>query len=112
MTELALGDASVAGLLAWYSLIHVPDEEIGSVFDHFGRVLLPGGPLLVGFHVGDETKLLSQGYGGHPMNLHVHRRPVSRMCRWLEDAGFTVESSRTLTSAESKLGGIILARRG
>ncbi|MFE3187471.1 class I SAM-dependent methyltransferase [Nocardia sp. NPDC059240] len=112
MTELALPDASVAGLLAWYSLIHIPDDEIGAVLAHFQRVLPPGGPLLLGFHVGDESQLLSQGYGGHPINLHVHRRPVNRMCTWLEDAGFTVESFRTLTSAESKLGGIILARRG
>jgi hypothetical protein len=33
------------------------------------------------------------------------------MIAWLNDAGFAVETSRTLTSAESKLGGIILARR-
>jgi SAM-dependent methyltransferase len=29
MTDLDLADASVAGLVAWYSLIHVPDDEIG-----------------------------------------------------------------------------------
>jgi hypothetical protein len=33
------------------------------------------------------------------------------MIAWLNDAGFAVETRRTLTSAESKLGGIILARR-
>nr|WP_281423560.1 hypothetical protein [Nocardia tengchongensis] len=33
------------------------------------------------------------------------------MRTWLDDAGFTVEADRTLTSAESPLGGIILARR-
>ncbi len=35
MTDLELADASMAGLVAWYSLIHVPDAEIGSVFTHF-----------------------------------------------------------------------------
>ena len=34
MTDLALADASVAGLVAWYSLIHVPDDEISPVFAH------------------------------------------------------------------------------
>ncbi|MFD6355115.1 class I SAM-dependent methyltransferase [Nocardia tengchongensis] len=111
MTNLALADASIAGLVAWYSLIHVPDDEIGSVFDHFRRVLRPGGPLLLGFHVGDDSQVKTQGYGGHPIHLHVHRRQHSRMRAWLDDAGFTVEADRTLTSAESPLGGIILARR-
>ncbi len=109
MTDLALPDASMAGLVAWYSLIHIPDGEINSVFAHFRRVLRPGGPLLLSFHVGDESRLKTQGYGGHPMNVYVHRRQHDQMTGWLNRAGFAVETHRTLTSAESKLGGIILA---
>src|ERR1700722_14932978 len=45
MTDPAPADASMAGLVCWYSLIHVPDEEASAVFDHFRRVLRPGGPL-------------------------------------------------------------------
>lgn len=111
MTDLALADASVAGLVAWYSLIHVPDDEVSSVFAHFRRVLRPGGPLLLSFHVGDGSRLITQGYGGHPMKVFVHRRQHDQMTAWLGDAGFAVETCRTLASAESKLGGIILARR-
>jgi ubiquinone/menaquinone biosynthesis C-methylase UbiE len=111
MTDLALADASVTGLVAWYSLIHVPDDEIGTVFEHFRRVLRPGGPLLLGFHVGEGTQLKIQGYGGHPMKVQVHRRQHAQMITWLNDAGFAVEMHRTLTSAESRLGGIILARQ-
>lgn len=111
MTKLELGDASMAGLVAWYSLIHVPDNEISSVFAHFRRVLRPGGPLLLGYHVGDESRWKTQGYGGHPMKIYVHRRRPGHMTSWLDDAGFTVEAHRTLTSAESSLGGILIARR-
>ncbi len=111
MTGLSLADASTPGLVAWYSLIHVPDDEIGSAFAEFRRVLRPGGPLLIGFHVGDGSRLKTEGYGGHPMKVYVHRRQHDQMIAWLGDAGFAVESHRTLTSAESKLGGIILARR-
>ena len=111
MTGLALADASVAGLVARYSLIHVPDEEVGAVLGHFRRVLRPGGPLLLAFHVGDQSQLKARGYGGQPMKVLVHRRQPDQMTRWLNDAGFTVETRRTLTSAESRLGGIILARR-
>ncbi|WP_306192235.1 class I SAM-dependent methyltransferase [Streptomyces sp. MK5] len=111
MTDLNLADTSMAGLVAWYSLIHIPDDEIGAVFGHFRRVLWPGGPLLLSFHVGDESKLKTEGYGGHPMKVYVHRRQHDQVIAWLNDAGFSVEEHRTLSSAESKLGGIILARR-
>ncbi|MFE0527591.1 class I SAM-dependent DNA methyltransferase [Micromonospora parva] len=111
MTDLDLPDGSVAGLVAWYSLIHIPDEEIGGVFTHFRRVVRPGGPLLLGFHVGDETTLKTQGYGGHPMNVHVHRRQPAQVAAWLAENGFTVDSQTAVTSAESRLGGIIIGRR-
>lgn len=72
MTDLALADASVTGLVAWYSLIHIPDDDISSVLTHFRRVLRPGGPLLLSFHVGDESNVKTEGYGGHPMKVYVH----------------------------------------
>ncbi|MBQ0902718.1 class I SAM-dependent methyltransferase [Micromonospora sp. U21] len=111
MTDLDLAEASVAGLVAWYSLIHIPDDQVNSVFAHFRRVLRPGGPLLLSFHVGDETRLKTQGYGGHPMKVHVHRRQPAQVAAWLREAGFAVEAQMTLTSAESSLGGIIFGRR-
>ncbi|WP_430499648.1 class I SAM-dependent DNA methyltransferase [Micromonospora trifolii] len=111
MTDLDLADGSVAGLVAWYSLIHIPDDQIGVVFAHFRRVVRPGGPLLLGFHVGDETTLKTEGYGGHPMNVHVHRRQPAQVAAWLRQSGFTIDSQTTVTSAESRLGGIILGRR-
>lgn len=110
MTDLPLADASVAGLVAWYSLIHIPDDEIGSVLGQFRRVLRPGGPLMVSFHAGDGSRLKTEGYGGHPMRVFVHHRGHEQMIAWLGDAGFGVEARWTLTSAESRLGGIILAR--
>jgi hypothetical protein len=45
------------------------------------------------------------------MKVYVHRRRHDQMIAWLNNAGVAVETHRTLTSAESKLGGIILARR-
>ncbi|MFD9537385.1 class I SAM-dependent methyltransferase [Streptomyces sp. NPDC060010] len=111
MTDFGLADASLAGLVAWYSLIHVPDNEISLVFTHFRRALRPGGLLLLGFHVGDESRLKTEGYGGHPMKVYVHLRQPGQLAAWLNDAGFTVEAQMTLTSAESPLGGILFARR-
>lgn len=111
MTDLPLADASVTALLAFWSLIHVPDDEIPAVLGHFRRVVRPGGPLLLGFHVGDESRLKTQGYGGHPMHVHVHRRQPARVTDWLRDAGFTVEAEWLIDLDESWPGAVLFARR-
>jgi SAM-dependent methyltransferase len=111
MTDLDLADASAAGLLAWFSLIHVPDDEVPAVFAHFRRVLRPGGPLLLGFYVGDESWLKTQGYGGHPMKVYIHRRQPARVAAWLRDAGFTVEAQMLLDPDEKFPGATLFARR-
>jgi SAM-dependent methyltransferase len=111
MTDLDVPDAFVAGLVAWFSLIHIPDDEIPAVLAHFHRVLRPGGTLLVVFHVGDGIDLKTQGYGGHPMNVHVHRRPPERVADWLRDAGFTVDAQMVHWPNENAQGAFIFARR-
>ena len=109
MTDLDLPDASVAGLLTWWSLIHVPDEVVPTVFEHFRRVLQPGGRVLLGFHVGNESRLKTEGYGGHPMRVYVHRRQPGQVAGWLHDAGFTVEAQLLLGSDE-KPSALLFAR--
>ncbi|HZN17234.1 MAG TPA: class I SAM-dependent methyltransferase [Micromonosporaceae bacterium] len=107
MTDLDLADASVAGLLAFWSLTHVPDDAVPTVFGHFRRVLRPGGPLLLGFHAGDESRLKTQGYGGHPMNVYVHRRQPDRVAAWLRGAGLTVRA-HLLTDLDGDVPGALL----
>ncbi|HEX6360975.1 class I SAM-dependent methyltransferase [Actinophytocola sp.] len=109
MTDLPLADASVDGLLAWWSLIHIPDDAMPAVLAHFRRVLRQGGPLQVGFHVGDESRLKTEGYGGHPMKVHVHRRQPDQVATWLTDAGFTVKAHLNLDPHSTRPQAIIFA---
>ncbi|MET7851055.1 methyltransferase domain-containing protein [Streptomyces avermitilis] len=111
MTDLDLADASVTALLAFWSLIHVPDDAIPTVFGHFRRVVRPGGPLLLGFHLGDESRLKTQGYGGHPMKVYVHHRRPDQVTAWLRDAGFTVEAQLLLGLDGHLPGAVLFARR-
>ncbi|MDI1464721.1 class I SAM-dependent methyltransferase [Catellatospora sp. KI3] len=111
MTDLDLPDESVAGLLASWSLIHVPDDVVPGVFAQFRRVLRPGGPLLLGFHVGDTSRLKTEGYGGHPMKVYVHRRRPDRVATWLREAGFTVEAQLLLDVDSGAQSAIVIARR-
>jgi SAM-dependent methyltransferase len=111
MTELTLPDASVAGLIAWWSLIHLPDPVVVEVFGQFHRVLRPGGRLQLGFHVGAGSRLKTAGYGGHPMKVHVHRRRPELVARWLREAGFEVKAQWLLDPDEDVPGAILFARR-
>ncbi|MGW7276591.1 class I SAM-dependent methyltransferase [Streptomyces sp. NPDC054864] len=111
MTQLDLADGALAGLVAWYSIIHVPDDAIGAVLAGFRRVLRPGGLLLVGFHVGDTSPSQPTEHGERWPESYVRRRPPSQVAAWLDEAGFTLEEHPTLTSAARKLGGVLLARR-
>jgi SAM-dependent methyltransferase len=110
MTDLDLADESVAGMVAFWSVIHVPDHAMPGVFEQFSRVLRPEGPLLVGFHVGDETQHTSEGYTGRRINVDSHHRQPSKIAGWLRDAGFTIEAELVMRPDEDVPGGIIFAR--
>jgi len=111
MTGLDLADDSVTGLLAWFSLIHVPDDEVPTVLTEFFRVLRPGGSVLLGFHAGEGSELKTTGYGGHPMKVYVHRRSPARVAAWLHAAGFTVEAEMAHCPAPHLRGGFVFAHR-
>lgn len=91
LASLDIEDGALAGAVAWYSLIHTPPAELPPVVAELARVLAPGGRLLTGFHVGDERRHLTHGYG-HDIVLDAYRlRPefVADLCA---DAGLVVEA--------------------
>jgi SAM-dependent methyltransferase len=93
MTALELPDGELAGIVAWYSIIHTPPEELSSVFAEFHRTLAPGGHLVLGFHVGNESRRKTQGYGGHEMSLDVHLLPPDHVTTLATRAGLTVHTT-------------------
>lgn len=92
MTALPLSAASVDAVLALYSIIHVPREDHGAVFEEWGRVLRPGGWVL--FTSGTEAWA-----GRNPDWLDTGVEMVwsypdpEATTAALERAGFVVDSS-------------------
>jgi SAM-dependent methyltransferase len=111
MTDLDLPDHSVAGVLAFWSVIHIPDHAVPGVFAQFRRVLRPGGPLLVGFHVGDRTRHSTEGYTGRPISVDSHHRQPAEVAQWLREAGFTIEAELVMRPDDAVPGAIVFARR-
>ncbi|MGW0704030.1 class I SAM-dependent methyltransferase [Streptomyces sp. NPDC002867] len=98
MTALDLDDGSLGGLVAWYSVIHVPPAQRPAVYAEFHRVLAPGGYLLMGFQVGHEPVRHTEGFG-HEISLDFHRLMPEQVAEQLESAGFEVRA-RMVREAE------------
>ena len=91
MSALALEDGSLAGALAWYSLIHTPPEQLPGLVAELARVLAPGGRLLTAFQVGDERRHVSRGYG-HEVSFDAYRLPPDFVAGLFEAAGLAMEA--------------------
>ncbi|TDD66292.1 class I SAM-dependent methyltransferase [Jiangella aurantiaca] len=90
MMALDVPDGALAGLVAWYSIIHTPPELLPGVFAEFRRVLHDGGRLLLAFQVGDERVRVEQAYG-HSVAVDAYRLPPDHIAELLAGAGFAVE---------------------
>ncbi|GIF68160.1 methyltransferase [Asanoa ishikariensis] len=88
-TMLALDQkpGSLAGLLANYSLIHVPDEALSEILAGFHRALRNGGYLWVAHQVGDEPRHMTEAYG-QEIDLVFRRRQPDFLAAALSAAGF------------------------
>jgi ubiquinone/menaquinone biosynthesis C-methylase UbiE len=86
MLALDLRDGTLGGLLAWYSIIHLPRERLPEAFAEFTRVLAPGGLLLTAFQVGDEPLHLTEALG-HAVSLDFHRLQPDHVAGLLSQAG-------------------------
>jgi len=95
MTALDLPDGELGGLVAWWSIFHLPPEELPKVFAEFRRTLAPGGRLLIGFHVGDERLSPETAYG-HPVTYDAYLLEPGRIVDLLGQAGFEVAARLTM----------------
>ena len=83
MHQLPVPDRSVAGILAWYSLIHLPPDDLDGVLAELRRTLAPAGTLVIGFFDGDEVVAFE-----HKVTT-AYYWPADTFARRLRQAGFT-----------------------
>jgi SAM-dependent methyltransferase len=83
MKRLDMDGGSIAGILSWYSTIHLPPRDLDGVLAEFRRVLTPAGALVVGFFDADEFAAFD-----HKV-VTAYRWPVDEFSERLARAGFT-----------------------
>jgi SAM-dependent methyltransferase len=90
MTALDHADETWAGLVAFYSIIHIPSLEIAQTLREFGRILRPDGLLFLAFHIGDEAVHLDDWWE-HKVNIDFYFFQPAEITRHLRAAGFEIE---------------------
>lgn len=80
--------ASVGGVLAWFSLIHLSPPSLDVALEEFARVVKPGGSVLIGFFLGDAGQPFA-----HPI-APAYYWSVDALTQRLESAGFRVLGDR------------------
>lgn len=93
--EFVLGDTgrlpevTATGILAWYSLIHMPPEDMPAVLTRLHQHLRPGGGLLLSMFTSPRLSEIS-----HPMG-RAWAWPLEELGALLEQAGFVVDETRS-----------------
>jgi SAM-dependent methyltransferase len=86
-TQLQLSDASLGGVLGWWSLFNLPRDVLPAVLASFARALVPGGQLLLGTHVGDGEIVRTEAYGGVPVSWTTHLWQPDELVALLGEVG-------------------------
>ncbi len=92
MRALPVEDGALGGIVAVYSLIHIPRDEVVSVLRELRRVLRPGGRLVVGFHIGGEIRHLDEWWG-EQVDLDFQFFTTAEMTSYLAAADFALEET-------------------
>jgi SAM-dependent methyltransferase len=92
METLSVADESWGGIVAFYSIIHIPPTHIAAVLREFWRLLRPAGEVLLAFHAGDEVRHVDTLWEQHiDLDFIFYQRA------WIEEqlraAGFEIMES-------------------
>ena len=90
MLALDVEDEAWAGIAAFYSIIHIPRDDLVRALRELRRVLQPGGRLLLTFHIGDEVKHLEEWWG-YKVSVDFLFFRSDEMAGYLKSAGFEIE---------------------
>ena len=107
--ELPFANGAVGGILAWYSLIHTPPDDLPAILDEFARVLAPGGRLLLGFFEGGPREAFAHAVAP------AHFWSAEALGELVQDAGFELVSgerrARMPGEVSARPHGSLIARR-
>ncbi|MDH6143990.1 MULTISPECIES: class I SAM-dependent methyltransferase [Kitasatospora] len=91
LCRLPAADGEFGAAVMFYSVIHLTAAELPTAFAELHRVLRPGGRALLAFHLGNETRRLTDWWG-HRVDVDFTFFEAAPVTDELHRAGFTVEA--------------------
>jgi ubiquinone/menaquinone biosynthesis C-methylase UbiE len=110
---LPAADGEFGAAIAFYSLIHLGPGELTPALGEIRRVLAPGGPVLVSFHVGSEVVHRDE-WLGQQVDVDFRFLEMAGVAAAMEAAGLTVAMRMERASQPGEVEttrGYLLARR-
>jgi ubiquinone/menaquinone biosynthesis C-methylase UbiE len=110
---LPFEDASLAGVVCWYSLMFLAPSDRPAAFTELARVVRPGGYLVTAFKAGDSQVRRAGHSTGLGVEFDVYWLSPGEMERRATDAGFATMfwGGRPAEGQEGSPQGYLLARR-
>ncbi|MGW0908651.1 class I SAM-dependent methyltransferase [Streptomyces sp. NPDC002853] len=111
-TELDLDEASLGGVLGWWSLFNLPRAVLPQVLALFARALKPGGHFITATHVGDQDTVRTEAYGGVPVRWTTHQWRPEQLLDLIDRAGLRpVAELRLPAHEQTGPGVVVMAKR-
>lgn len=113
LRELPFGDASLAGVVCWYSLMFLAPPDRPAAFGELARVVKPGGYLVTAFKAGDSQVRRGGRSTGLGVEFDVYWLSPEEMERRLTEAGLATVfwAGRRAEGEEGSPQGYLLAQR-
>jgi len=111
LRELPFGDASLAGVICWYSLMYCAPADRPRAFGELARVVRPGGYLATAFKAGDGE--VRRGGVTLGTGFDVYWLSPDQTQRYITDAGFSITfwAGRPADPDENQPQGYLIAQR-
>jgi SAM-dependent methyltransferase len=100
MTALAFEPASFDAVVAFYSLTHVPRDDVPPLLARIHDWLRPGGTFLASMGVEDDPGTIEVGWLG--VDMYFSHFSARKNRRLVEEAGLVVDSSDVLVEPEDR----------
>ncbi|MEV6602444.1 methyltransferase domain-containing protein [Actinoplanes sp. NPDC051346] len=113
LRELPFEDASLAGVVCWYSLIFLAPSDRSTAFSELARVIKPGGYLVTAFKAGDGELQRRGSSIGRGVEFDAYWLPPQEMERRVTEAGFETVfwGGRPAEQQETTPQGYLLAKK-
>ena len=85
--DLEFEKESIAGVVAFYAIVHFTEDQVGRAFREVFRVLQPGGLFLFTYHIGDRTIHVDE-FLGRKIDIDFMFFTMDFILDCLKDCGF------------------------